>query len=68
MDQLGTKVISAKNLYEGQWILYKNSRMNQRVVGVEKTKDGLIKVYHDGGHGGEPATSFYEPDERLQVC
>ena len=58
----------ASALKVGDWIVYANSRMNERVVGVQLTRDGQIKVHHDYGNGGEPATSFYDADEQLCVA
>ncbi len=60
--------ISATALKIGDWIVYANSRMNERVVDVQRTRDGQIRVHHDYGNGGEPATSFYEADDHVCVA
>jgi hypothetical protein len=62
------KSIKAKSLKIGDWIMFANPRMNERVVDVQQTRDGQIKVHHDYGNGGEPATSFYEADDRVCVA
>ena len=62
------KSIMAKALQIGDWIAYANPRMIERVVDVQQTRDGQIKVHHDYGNGGEPATSFYEADDRVCVA
>lgn len=64
---IGTRGVQAKNLKPGDWIAYSNARMNERVVKVQQTRDGQIKVNHDYGNGGEPATSFYDPNELITV-
>ena len=62
------KTIQAKDLCEGDWILYNNSMMNCRVVEVHDTREGdEVKVYHDYGNGGEPATSFFISTEFLKI-
>jgi hypothetical protein len=62
------RAIPASQLKEGDWLVYDNARMNQRVVEVSATRDGQIKVHADYGNGGEPATSFFEPDETVLVA
>lgn len=62
-----SKAVLAKNLTAGQWLAFANSRMNQRIVDTGETRDGQVLVHADFGHGGEPATMFYEPDEKVQV-
>lgn len=52
----------ARDLKPGDWIIYINELLDERVVEVNETSDGLIKVSHDFGNGGEPATSFYDPN------
>ena len=66
--QLGSRSVAAKKLKVGDWILYSNPRYNERVVDVRTTSDGLMKVNHDYGNGGEPATSFYEPEDKVCIC
>lgn len=64
---IGTKSIEASSLASGMWIVYDNPRYRERVVDVQETRDGQIRVSHDFGNGGEPAASFYEPSDRLTV-
>lgn len=64
---IGTKSIPASDLKTDMWIVYSNPRYRERVVDVQQTRDGQIRVRHDYGNGGEPATSFYEPSDRLTV-
>ncbi len=61
------KTKPAERLKIGDWITYDNSRYNERVVGIETTRDELIKVSLDYGHGGEPATRWYRPEEVVVV-
>lgn len=61
----GKRTISAKALKPGHWIVYHNERLNQRVVDVDTTADGFVKAHLDYGNGGEPATSFFEPEEKI---
>lgn len=61
------KSVQAADLKVGHWIVYANPRYNERVVGVSSTRDGQIKVLHDYGNGGEPATSFYERDDLICI-
>ena len=62
------KTIQAKDLREDDWILYRNSSQNVRVVEVHDTREGNeVKVYHDYGNGGEPATSFFLSNEFLKI-
>lgn len=63
----GVRRIQAKELKVGMWIAYRNSSLNERVVEVSTTRDGQIHVRHDFGHGGEPASSFYDETEQLLV-
>lgn len=65
---IGIRTIPANRLKPGDWIAYRNERMNQRVVDVQTTRDGFIKAHLDYGNGGQPATSFFEPEESLNVC
>jgi hypothetical protein len=51
----------ASQLKVGDWIV--SGKNNLRVVSVTDTRDGDLKVSHDFGSGGEPATSFYKKDE-----
>ena len=63
-----TTVIRADQLEAGDWIIYNNTRMNERVVEVQDTRSGLeVKVYTDYGNGGEPAVSFWPIDSLLKV-
>jgi hypothetical protein len=66
-NSIGVKSIRADKLRPGDWIVFDNPRMNQRVVEVTSTREDEILVRHDYGNGGEPATSFYEVDEPLSV-
>lgn len=59
--------VEARHLLPGDWILHMNERFNERVVDVERTRDGDIKVYTDYGNGGEPATSFWYSTEPVPV-
>ena len=44
----------------GQWIVGKPGGFDVRVVGISHGPlDYQVKVEHDYGNGGEPATSFY---------
>lgn len=63
----GTRTVTAAQLRKGMWLAYTNSRYNQRVVDTSTTNEGRIKVYADYGNGGEPATLFYDKDERVLV-
>jgi len=57
-------IIEARKLKPGDWI--RNGRLAPlHVVSVEWTRDAEIKVRHDFGNGGEPATSFYRHDETV---
>ena len=64
---LGHRSVPANQLKPGDWIVYANSRYNERVIDTCTTRDGEIKVHVDYGNGGEPATSFYEPHEMVLV-
>lgn len=59
------RTIPASQLKAGQWLVFHNERMNQRIVDVSETRDGQIKIHADFGHGGEPATFFYEKAETV---
>lgn len=62
-----TITIEARNATAGQWICRGFPSYNERIVEVETTRDGLIRIESDYGNGGEPATSFYEADESLRI-
>lgn len=64
--KLKFKLILAEKLKAGDWIVCNTH--NQHVVSVEFTRDGDIKVDHDYGNGGEPATSFYKRSERVIIA
>jgi len=68
-DTVSTNVqsIRAEHAQAGQWIVYNNERMNQRIVDVEFARDGDVKVSADYGNGGEPASMFFEKDDIIQV-
>lgn len=60
------KLIEARTLKVGDWI--RRGRLSpMRVVSVEHDHNGRILVRHDFGDGGEPATSFYWPDETVAL-
>lgn len=61
------KSIKAASVKVGQWLLFSNPRLNSRVVEVQDTRDGQIKVSTDFGNGGEPATSFFDANEDVLV-
>lgn len=62
------KTIQAKHLRPGDWILYKDLSTSEHVVAVQDTRNhGEIKVYHDYGNGGEPATSFWDGEQLLKI-
>lgn len=63
----GTKIVLAHELKAGMWLEYSNPRYNCRVVKVSATRDGQVKVHTDYGHGGEPATQYFETSDRIQV-
>jgi hypothetical protein len=62
------KTITAAQAQPGQWLVYSNPRMNQRVVEVEDTRDGGILIRADYGNGGEPGTLFFERTDTIQVA
>jgi hypothetical protein len=59
--------VKATDLREGMWILHFNDRYDERIVEVQGTRDGEIKINVDYGNGGEPATMFAEPDDIFVV-
>lgn len=67
-QQLGIRTIKASQLQVGNHIVYANTAYRERVIETSTTRDGQIKVHWDYGNGGEPATSFYDPDDLLKVC
>lgn len=64
---MSTISVQAQHLRPGDWILHSNERFNERVVEIEFTRDGDVKVYTDYGNGGEPATSFWEKNDTMAV-
>ena len=63
-----TTSIQAKQARPGQWIEYTNPRFNERIVSTQWTRDGLILIRTDYGHGGEPATHFFEANEPISIA
>lgn len=64
----GLRRIQARNIKEGQWIVTAAGQFNQRVVEVTHgPMDHQVKVHHDFGNGGEPATSLYWHSDPLLV-
>lgn len=61
------KTVYASQAKIGQWIVHNNPTQNQRIVDVSTKRDGSIAIYTDFGNGGEPATNFFESDEKIQV-
>lgn len=59
--------ILASQAVAGQWLVYDNERMNQRIVDVSAARDGQIRIHADYGNGGEPATVFFDADETVRV-
>lgn len=59
--------ILASQAAPGQWMVYENARMNQRIVDVSGTRDGQIRIRADYGNGGEPGTLFFESQDKIQV-
>lgn len=63
--------IRADQVKEGQWIIdSQNARFDRRIVDVGTARadnDYKIRIRHDYGNGGEPATSFYRPLDVLLV-
>jgi hypothetical protein len=49
------------------WLAYSNALYNERVVDVSATRDNQVKLRTDFGHGGEPATQFFELTDRVMV-
>ena len=62
-----TRAIKAKQAKEGMWLAFSNPRFNQRIVEIGGTRDGQIKMHTDYGNGGEPGTSFFDPDETILI-
>lgn len=62
-----SRTIEAVNARPGQWLVYANSRMNQRIVEVSATRDGQVRIHADYGNGGEPATLFFDTDDKILV-
>jgi hypothetical protein len=61
------RTITAGQAKVGQWLIHANRRMNQRIVDIDETRDGQVKLHTDYGNGGEPATEFFESDDKIQV-
>jgi hypothetical protein len=61
------RAVSASHARPGQWLVYNNPRMNQRIVEVGDTREGQVRIYADYGNGGEPATLFFDCDDKIQV-
>ena len=59
--------ILATKAAKGQWLVYHDARMNQRIVDVGLTPDGQVRIHADYGNGGEPATLFFDADETILV-
>jgi len=57
-------LILAEKIKVGDWIVFKPN-IKCRVVDVDLTREGRIKIDFDYGNGGEPATSFYDRHERV---
>jgi hypothetical protein len=62
--------IAADQVRAGQWIVDpQNARFDRQVVeaGRGKIDELSVRIRHDYGNGGEPATSFYGPRDTLLV-
>lgn len=63
--------VRADQLREGQWLVDpQNPRFDRHVTDVGRgplTDSYEIRIRHDYGNGGEPATSFYRPADTLLV-
>jgi len=62
--------IRADQVREGQWLVDRqNARFDRRVIeaGPGKIDQLSIRICHDYGNGGEPATSFYGPSDTMFV-
>jgi hypothetical protein len=62
-----TRTVEASQAKPGQWLIYANRRMNQRIVDIDTTRDGQIRMYADYGNGGEPATLFFDATDKIWV-
>lgn len=63
----GNRLIPAIEAKARDWILHADSRMNQRIVDVSVTRDDQVRIHADFGNGGEPATLFFEENEKILV-
>jgi hypothetical protein len=63
-----SRSVAASKLKRGQWLVGNNPRASQRIVDVDTTADGRIRVEVDYGNGGEPGVMFFDKDERLLVA
>ena len=61
------RVVLAKDLKVGMWLTYNPPGHDQRIVDIDQTRDGQIKLHTDYGNGGEPATQFYEKTDRVRI-
>ena len=57
-------LVLVEKLKPGDWIVFK-PEIKCRVVDVDLTREGRVKIDFDYGNGGELATSFYERHERV---
>ena len=64
IDFLTINVVDAK---PGMWLNHSNPRQNCRIVEVDHTREGRVKLATDFGFGGEPASSFYDATERIAI-
>jgi len=60
-------VVLAKDLKVGMLLTYMRPGREERIVDVDITRDGKIKLHTDYGNGGEPATQFFEKTDRLWI-
>lgn len=61
------RVVLAENLKVGMWLTYNRPGREERIVDIDVTRDGQVKLHTDYGNGGEPATQFYEKTDRVRV-
>lgn len=62
--------LRADQVRPGNWIVDRqNARFDRRVIeaGPGKIDQLAIRIHHDYGNGGEPATSFYAPSDGMWV-
>jgi len=67
MNNSTFKFILAEKIKVGDWICCQRPSLGRRVVDVDVTREGRIKINFDYGNGGEPATSFYDRHERVVI-